>query len=194
MNAEALTHGEAEALRRVVAQQEIRDVLHRYCRAVDRADWGLLQLSYHPDAVDDHGSYQGDVPGLVAWLKQRFRDVSDSTHFLGQVLVELTSSETAFVETYFISRRLQPPGGDGLSSLGDDDLLAREVWGRYLDDFECRNGRWAIVKRLVVVDASYLSPALGARGRPDQPGTQGLRSGLDPVQLRSAGMTQANPS
>ena len=43
----------------LIARQEITDVLHRYCRAVDRRDPDLLRSVYHPDATDDHGVYAG---------------------------------------------------------------------------------------------------------------------------------------
>ena len=178
--------GELDAVERLVAQQAIRDALHRYCRAVDRGDWGLLRSVYHSDAVDDHGSYKGAVPGLVDWLADRFEHVGDSTHFLGQVLVEFTDPDTALVETYFLSRRLQPPSHQVVDGSDEDGMVSREVWGRYVDDFERRQGRWGIAKRLVVVDASYVSPVVNARRRADASVTWGLRNDRDPVILRSS--------
>ena len=49
-------------------RQAIVDCIHRYARGVDRADDELLRSAYHPDAVEDHGAYIGDVDGLIPFL------------------------------------------------------------------------------------------------------------------------------
>ena len=41
-----------QRLRELCDRQEILDCIHRYCRAVDRADRDLLVSVYHPDAID----------------------------------------------------------------------------------------------------------------------------------------------
>ncbi|WP_221890845.1 nuclear transport factor 2 family protein [Microbispora sp. KK1-11] len=33
-------------------QQEIHEVVLRYCRGVDRLDMDLVRSAYHPDAID----------------------------------------------------------------------------------------------------------------------------------------------
>jgi hypothetical protein len=177
-----------QVLQAIVDRHEILDVLHRYSRGVDRGDWELVASSYHADAFDDHGAYRGDVPGLVDWLRNRFRDVVDSTHFLGQSLVEMHGPDSAMVETYFVSRRLLPEGDETLS---DPKHHCREVWGRYIDRFERRGGCWAVAARQVVVDARYLTPVRDGLRRDDGMTTWGMRDGTDPVQLavRTAGAT-----
>ncbi|MBT5754390.1 MAG: SnoaL-like domain-containing protein [Acidimicrobiaceae bacterium] len=48
--------GDTEArLRALIDKDEIRDVLMRYGRGVDRLDEELLRSCYHPDSHDDHG-------------------------------------------------------------------------------------------------------------------------------------------
>src|SRR5579862_8540086 len=74
------------ALQRLIDQAEIRDVMCRYARGVDRGDWALLRSTYHPDAYDDHVGYKGPVDGLIEWLDERFADVDNSVHFLGNCL------------------------------------------------------------------------------------------------------------
>ena len=44
-----------EKVRVLVSKDEIRDVLMRYARGVDRGEADLITSCYHPDAVDDHG-------------------------------------------------------------------------------------------------------------------------------------------
>ena len=55
-------------VRELSDRHEIRAVLERYCRAVDRGDLDLLLSVYHPDATDDHGMYSGNGHEFAHWL------------------------------------------------------------------------------------------------------------------------------
>jgi SnoaL-like domain len=46
---------------RMLDHHEIREVLLRYCRGIDRRDYDLVRSCYHPDATDDHGDFRGGV-------------------------------------------------------------------------------------------------------------------------------------
>ena len=46
-------------LEELVAKQEISELLHRYCRGIDRFDRDLVRSCYHDDADDDHGIFRG---------------------------------------------------------------------------------------------------------------------------------------
>lgn len=140
---------------------EIQDCLCRYARSVDRGDWEGVRETYHADAYDHHGEYRGDVDGLIAWLKQRFAGIDNSMHFLGNCLIEFGGRDFAFVETYFASRRLRSPTQAEVVGLDAADRMCREAWGRYLDHFERRNGRWRVARRNVVIETAYTSVALG---------------------------------
>lgn len=154
-----------DPLQRLLDKEAIRDALALYARAVDRGDWALLRSTYHADAWDDHGGYQGPIDGLVEWLDQRFAGVDNSMHFLGNCLIEFAGADLALVETYFVSRRLRPPAGDECKTAGPRDAMSREAWGRYVDRFERRDGQWRVAHRTVVLEASSTSLALGgARG------------------------------
>ncbi len=52
------------ALRLMLDKQEIHEVMMRYCRAIDRMDEELLRSVYHPDAIDNHGLFNGAGGGL----------------------------------------------------------------------------------------------------------------------------------
>jgi len=45
----------SDALQRLVDKDQIRDLMSRYARGVDRGDWDLVRDTYHTDATDDHG-------------------------------------------------------------------------------------------------------------------------------------------
>jgi ketosteroid isomerase-like protein len=151
------------ALQRLIDKDQIRDAICRYARGVDRGDWALVRSGYHPDAYDAHGDYRGGIDGFIEWLDQRFAGVDNSTHFLGQSLIEFKGPDLALVETYFVSRRLVPPTGALAAAAGESDAMAREAWGRYVDRFERRQGEWRVAHRTVVLEASSSSLAVGGK-------------------------------
>jgi hypothetical protein len=51
---------------KLIARQEIADVIYRYARGIDRLDFDLVRACYHPDAFDDHGSFAGSVEDFIA--------------------------------------------------------------------------------------------------------------------------------
>ena len=76
-------------LARVVDQQEIADVIYRYCRGIDRCDFDLVRSCYHPDAIDDHGDFRGGVDEFIAFVQQGLPRFERTMHFIGNVLVEV---------------------------------------------------------------------------------------------------------
>ena len=158
----------------------IQDCMARYARGVDRGDWSLVLSTYHPDAYDSHGDYRGGMEGFAAWLDKRLSGVDNSMHLLGQCLIEFAGPDWAFVETYFVSRRLVPPSEAQRAGLPPDAAISREVAGRYVDQFERRQGQWRVLHRVVVAEASSQSVALGGVRSPKASLTWGRRDREDP--------------
>ena len=157
-----------QPLDRLIAKSEIEDCMKRYARGVDRRDWDLVQGCFHPDSMDHHGEFHGDSAGFVDWVKARHQNLPFSMHYLLNCLIEFRSGTVAFVETYFwaLQRREQ----DGAAA-GTD----HEVFGRYVDRFENRDGTWRIADRKVVYDSTrqatssnHLRPMVGVIGKRDQ--------------------------
>jgi hypothetical protein len=145
MNADA-------ALQRLIDKDQIRDVIMRYCRAVDRQDLELLLSLYHPGATEDHGAYKGPVAGFAEHLLKVMRTQYEVVrHSIGTVIIEIDGA-SAFVESSFdagcILRQRTPDG----------KRQARVHSGRYLDKFERRDGVWAIANRIVVKDYIEFRP------------------------------------
>jgi hypothetical protein len=148
----------------LIARAEITDVLTGYVHGADRNDWELVRRCYHADATDDHGLYSGGVDGLIAFLTELAATLTATSHQLGPPHIHL-EGDIAKVETYCLGcyERLGPDG---------------EMWSiaqglRYLDRFERRDGRWAIAKRVVVLDwERVLNP-----GRPSKPAATWQRGG-----------------
>jgi SnoaL-like protein len=126
-------------LERVVAESEIRRVLSRYSRAIDRRDYELLRRCYHPGAIDEHGWYDGDVDGFVKFL-QDGSPARFESHFLGNPDVEV-DGDVAWTETYCLAlRRVESDGREPRD---------RMQHVRYCDRFEKRDGEWRIAHRVV---------------------------------------------
>lgn len=135
-----------ETLQLLVDKEQIRDVLYRYCRAVDRADIELLRTVYHPGATERHGDYDGPADGFFDFLLSRLRTHYELLrHSIGTIIIEVDGA-SAFSESSFeaacVLRQRAEDGGRRI----------RVHSGRYLDRFEQRESVWAIVQRVVVKD------------------------------------------
>lgn len=135
----------------LVDRTAISDVLHRYCRAIDRCDAELLRSCYHPDAVDHHGPIRGRrdefVDRAISELTLRAASHGQlTTHVLGNVIIDL-DGDAAAVESYFQAAHVEDR---------DEGFRVFEFHGRYLDRFERRDGEWRIARRTVVHDWSEI--------------------------------------
>jgi hypothetical protein len=160
------------ALRALLDREQIRDVLQRYARGVDRRDWSLVAAAYHPDAHDDHGGYKGGVAGLLKWLERRHADIEQSMHFLGNCIIDFLSDTTAVAETYCVvtQRHTDAASATVQTLLGEETIptgakLMAELFCRYVDRFERRGDDWRIVRRTVVMEEVKASAQL-VRVRP----------------------------
>lgn len=151
-------------------EAEIRRVLYAYCRGVDRADSDILRSVYHPDAIDDHGSFRLTAPEAIERIVESVRRTKSSQHHLTNILVQIEGDE-ASSESYANCQLLEEsPDGDRLRMLGL----------RYLDSFERRDGEWRIANRLVVHDWSVCLPSLEVWARAHLL-RQGSRDRTDPL-------------
>jgi hypothetical protein len=140
-------------LQLLVDEAAIRKVLVRYSRAIDRMDWDLLRTCYHPDAVDDHGLYCGDVEGFIDLLREKLPRDESTTHFIGNQEIDV-EGDVAYAETACIARHRQP---------AVDGKAASDYFGflRYCDRFERRDGEWRIAHRVVVYEPGRIDDVGG---------------------------------
>lgn len=164
----------------LVAEREIRRRLLDYCRGVDRCDADLVAASYHPDAIDDHGVFQGSGHELARFATEAIGEHYDATmHTIGDSIIDFTDDQTAYVETYvFADHRRVDADGESLDRFG----------ARYVDRFERRNDAWRIADRVVVVEWStteQLTPVRGVgryvRGNRDRSDLAFQRTPRDPA-------------
>lgn len=144
----------------LLAEREIERVVLRYCRGIDRLDEDLIRSVYHEGAMDNHGVYQGDGQAFAAFIVPLLREAYRSTtHAVQNCLIDVHGTDegdSADAETYCVAyHERRDPAGDRWV-----DVFAC----RYVDRFERRDGRWGIVRRVVVHDWNVVLPAAGDFG------------------------------
>lgn len=171
---------DSSPMQRIVARQEIEDVVIGYCRGIDRLDEELIRATFFEDAVDDHGAhYKGNawahVDRIMKVMPQFCRA---SLHTLGNIMVEFAGDEVAYVESHIVAwHRIDRDG----------DTYDYTLYGRYVDRFEKRNGRWLVAYRLLIEDGRRIDKLTldSFDDWPDPAGrTYGERSRRDPVYAR----------
>jgi hypothetical protein len=129
-------------LRDMVAREEIRQVLMRYARGLDRLDNPLSRSCYWDDAIEDHGHFVGSPDGFIAWADSTTLMFESTQHAILNHFCELQGDD-AYCETYFLFSGVakNPP-----------HLLST---GRYIDHFQRRNGEWRIANRVAIVEGQF---------------------------------------
>lgn len=136
------------AIDAMLAKEALRDLAVRYARAVDRRDLELLRSVYHDDATDEHGVvYSGPASGFVDGFMEVMRGFELTAHYICNASYRVDGNR-ADGELYFIAYH---------RTLGDDSKHAI-VSGRYLDNYEQRNGEWRIARRKLVWDSALTLP------------------------------------
>src|SRR5687767_9969262 len=101
----------AALVRELKDRQEIYDCIMRYCRGIDRLDRAMLLSAYHPDGIDDHGTYVGPVQGFADYVLDLHGTHQHRTqHHITNHRCEILG-DTAHTESYYIFRSLNktPP-------------------------------------------------------------------------------------
>lgn len=133
------------------AENDIRDVLARYCRALDRMDKTAAYAIWHEDGTAlYHDIFEGSGRGFVDWVWVAHAAMERHSHQLAQAVIEV-DGDRAVSETYVTV---------SLWTLPDEHGQQREITGRgrYLDCWSCRDGRWAIDHREHVLDMQTEHP------------------------------------
>jgi hypothetical protein len=128
-------------LARLEDREEIRQCILRYARGMDRRDRKLLRSAYHDGAVDDHVGFIGEVDDFIDWAFAYHCTQTRYQHYLLNHTSEVDGDE-AHAETYYLFVGTDRDPANHLTMSG----------GRYVDRMERRDGRWAIVDRVCVVE------------------------------------------
>nr|WP_245848998.1 nuclear transport factor 2 family protein [Mycobacterium palustre] len=133
-------------LARMLARDELLELVNSYCRAVDRADYEALRNLYHPDATDAHGSFStGGVEQFIAQLQAAEPYVRVSQHNITTTNFAI-EGETARGEIYCLVFH---------TFAGPEHDLDVIIGGRYLDTYAKHDSRWKFGRRTIVADWAY---------------------------------------
>src|SRR5690625_4957217 len=124
----------------------IRDLIARYCRAIDRRELDTLREIYIPGGVDHHTGFTGPVEEYIEWLRGLLPRLDGTLHVLGNHLAEIRGDE-AIAETYATAYHWGTPV--------DDPAKNFTTIVRYVDDLVRFEGRWRIRERWAVREQAY---------------------------------------
>jgi SnoaL-like domain len=160
-------------LQLLLDEREIKNCVLRYCQGTDRLDWAQVADCYLPEAVDDHGAFQGGPAEFASWLaaKSKFRGAKQ--HYVANQLVEIAGDQAA-CESYYCCY-IEFVGDPEFVASGQSEAVL--MGGRYVDRLTRSGDTWKLSSRISVVDwtrslgepAYWSSPAAAqfTRGRGD---------------------------
>jgi len=168
----------------LVAREAIRDVVWRYCHAIDRGDEAVLKSVYWPEASEDHAGFVGPASDFIVDAMKKISENEQLQHLIGNTIIRITGSK-ANVESYFFCYQRLPvleeghPRWSGRVGDGRSDVM---MGGRYLDQMERRGMEWRILHRTLAIDWWRLleGSANWSTGLTGQPVLMGTRVPTDP--------------
>lgn len=165
-----------------MSNDEIHDVVLRYCRGIDRLDFDLVRSAYHPDGIDHHTGFDGTVDEYIAWVGTALARFSGTMHMVANQLIE-ADGDVAVSETYGFAAHWSDP---------TDDPRRNFTSGfRYVDIMTREAGRWAIKERWAIrewtrSDAGRLMPKEGDGPAPARDRTDPLYRAQEIARQRAA--------
>ena len=160
---------------------EITQQIYHYCRAMDRRDVALGYSVFHDDAVADYGEgfYTGTGHGFIDWVTALHGNFLAHSHQMTNILIELAGDRAAS-ESYAVVALRQQDGAE---------IKQITSWCRYLDSWSRRDGRWAIDKRMIILDLNESRP-IAPFGAP----SRGRRDPSDPSYALFASLNASGSS
>lgn len=138
-----------QQIQELLDKQALTELIHAYCNAADRHDHDKMRTLYHPDALDDHGSFsQGSAMDFIDRLPQIQAPMEILQHHVTTVNLKL-AGDYAEGEVYVLAfHKIRKDDGSSF------DLLAG---GRYFDKYARREGTWKFLHRSVVADWAHVN-------------------------------------
>ncbi len=133
-----------EKVQALLDKQAIAEVLQRYSRTLDWLDDEGQAGCFWPDAPIDYGFFTGSAADFVPVVMQIERASQRRWHFLSTPSIALHSADRASVECYGFATGIRE---------AENGIWAGGLYGgRYLDEFEKRDGEWRIARRRYIMD------------------------------------------
>ena len=156
-----------KALQELLDKQAITERIFDYARSMDRMDEELGKACFHEDSIADYGEavFQGDGSGFVEMCMKAHPMFKSHAHQISNVRIWIDGPDKARSESYVDAtlRRIDEEG----------KTFDIRNCGRYVDEWEKRDGEWRIAKRQYLVDLDQSGPngglfeTTGTRDRTD---------------------------
>jgi len=158
-----------EAIDRALSRQALHELMMAYARGVDRSDEELLRSIFHDDAVVVTGVVNGSGAEFARQVTAHVRaNLVRCFHSIANEWYQV-AGDRAVGECYAIAT----------STEGGQDTI---TGGRYVDEFERRDGAWKILSHTFVCDYTITLPASHQTdGMYAALGTRGCYGRDDPV-------------
>jgi len=138
----------AERIRILEAKDAIKEKLYSYCRSVDRMDTELGYTVFAEDSYVDYGdTFDGPGRDAIDLIIMQHGYTKYTSHQISNVIVKV-DGDRAVSEAY-CTACIEKDDEEGHGS-----YTARV---RYNDKWECRDGDWVIVNRIVSGDISFFA-------------------------------------
>jgi hypothetical protein len=133
----------------LVAERDIKNVVLRYCRGVDRMDLALVRSCYHDDARDHHGDF-GGVDETLRWVWDVLASYGSTVHLVANMLVEFDPLMPTVARCESYGAALHFAGGEG-------GRRGQAIGFRWIDDLEQRASRteepdWRFSRRVATTE------------------------------------------
>ena len=167
----------------LLAERDVKNVVLRYCRGVDRMDLALVRSCYHPDADDHHGDFAGGVDEALRWVWDVLATYSSTVHLVANMLVEIDPGAPGSARCESYGMALHFDGGEG-------GRRGQAMGFRWIDDLEQRPSsdgalEWRFSRRVATTEWIRRFADDEVRAIPDR-FLKGRRDRDDPVYQRVA--------
>ncbi len=140
-------------LQELIDKQAIREVLSRYCRALDRMDKNMAYAVWHEQGTAHYlDLYEGSGRGFVDWVWEAHAAMERHSHQINNLLITI-NGDKAQSEAYVTVALWTCKDQQGQQQ----EIIARS---RYLDQWSYQQGRWAIDQRTHVLDMQTTHPLI----------------------------------
>lgn len=128
MSSEDASRSNDSRVQALADERDIRAVLHRYARALDKKDWALLATCFVDDVTAEYetiGRLEG-YPAIEGVCRTALAPMSVTQHLIGNVDVQV-DGDTARSTCYLHAQHVRPntPGGDSniIAGMYEDALV-----------------------------------------------------------------------
>lgn len=136
-----------DKLQELVEKEAIRDQIYKYCHALDRIDNELGYTIFSEDAKVDYGdTYRGTGRGFIDNMLEQHRHMISTHHMMTNILIKLDEDGTKAVSETYMYAACKMKGKE------EGKTFTVEARCRDIDNWEKRDGKWVIVKRIVAGD------------------------------------------